>query len=224
MIAYHFCAETLRDGSPIPPVGEWEVYTGPVKMCESGLHYSLHPFDALQYAPGSWLRLIEVDDVIAEQSDKGVCRRRRTLQQIDAAPLLREFARWCALQVIHLWNAPPIVRKYLETGAENLRAVAWDAASAARDARDADWAATSAAAWAARDARDARDACNRNAASAARDARDAAWDACNRNATWDATWDAAWDAWNAATAAGAAQRIKLQQLVDAAFAAIGGEK
>jgi hypothetical protein len=131
------------------------------------------------------------------------------------------------------------VRKYLETGAENLRAVAWDAASAARDARDADWAATSAAASAARDARDAdwaatsaaawaardaRDACNRNAASAARDARDAAWDACNRNATWDATWDAAWDAWNAATAAGAAQRIKLQQLVDAAFAAIGGEK
>jgi hypothetical protein len=146
-----------------------------------------------------------VDDVIAEQSDKGVCRRRRTLKQLDTQPLLREFARWCALQVIHLWDAPPIVREFLETGAENLRAVA----SAAWDASAAAWAAS--AAWAARDASAADWAATSAAASAARNARDAAW---------AATSAAAWDARDARSA----QRIKLQQLVDAAFAALGGEK
>ena len=56
---------------------------------------------------------------------------------------LREFARWCALQVIDLWDAPDVVRRYLETGDETLRdasqsaalSAAWDAAlSAAWDA------------------------------------------------------------------------------------------
>ena len=50
--AYHFVGDELRDGRPVPPVGEWLVHDGPVKMCESGLHASRHPFDALMYAPG----------------------------------------------------------------------------------------------------------------------------------------------------------------------------
>ncbi len=40
---------------------------------------------------------------------------------------MRDFTRWCALQVIHLWDAPPIVREYLETGDESKRAAASDA-------------------------------------------------------------------------------------------------
>lgn len=32
-----------------------------------------------------------------------------------------EFARWCALQVTHLCDAPKIVREYLETGSEEIR-------------------------------------------------------------------------------------------------------
>jgi hypothetical protein len=83
--------------------------------------------------------------------------------------LLREFARWCALQVIHMWNAPDVVREYLETGNEELRD---EARTAARDAARtaARTAARDAARTAARTA--ARDAA-RTAARAA--ARDAAW-------------------------------------------------
>jgi hypothetical protein len=57
--------------------------------------------------------------------------------------VLREFARWCALSVAHLWDMPDVVRAYLETGDEKIRASASDAAS------DAAWAAAWAAARAA---------------------------------------------------------------------------
>jgi hypothetical protein len=198
-------------------------------MCESGLHASRNLMDALQYAPGPYLRLVEVDDIVTEQPDKLVCRRRRTIQQIGATQLLREFARWCALQVIHLWDAPPIVRQYLETGDAGLRygeEAAWD------DLRYATWddlryaaEAARAAAWSASAARDSATwaaSATRDAASSARDAassaRNAAWDAeAARNAAWAAR-AAAWEARDAARdAAWEAQSVKLQQLVDAAF-------
>jgi hypothetical protein len=171
MRAYHFVAETLRDGRPVPPDGEWLEHEGPLAMCESGLHASRHPYDALQYAPGSTLCLVEVDGEMVEQDDKLVARRRMIVNRIDASPLLRSFARWCALQVIHLWSAPDVVRRYLETGDESLR----DAAGAAA------WAAAGAAAG--------------DAARAA--ARDAAGDAAG-DAAWAAAWAAAWDAAGAA--------------------------
>ena len=78
---------------------------------------------------------------------------------------IRRFACQCALDVIHLWDAPPIVKKYLETGDEKLRDAAWDAARAAAGdaAWDAAWAAAGDAAW--------------DAAWAA--ARDAAWAAAS---------------------------------------------
>ena len=43
--------------------------------------------------------------------------------------------------MIHLWDAPPVVREYLETGDETKRAAAWAAAGAAA------WDAAGAAAW-----------------------------------------------------------------------------
>jgi hypothetical protein len=52
----------------------------------------------------------------------------------DATGTLRAFARACALDVIDNWNAPAVVREYLETGNEDLRIVAWSAASAAESA------------------------------------------------------------------------------------------
>ena len=172
-IAYHFVNATLRDGRPVPADGEWLEHTGPVVPCESGLHASLHPFDALQYAPGNTLCLVELEGDIAEHdADKIVGRRRKIIKRIDAEPLMREFARWAALQVIELWDAPEVVRQYLATGDESLRAAARDAArDAARAAAwDAAWdaarAAARAAAWAAAWAA-ARDA----AWAAARDAQ-----------------------------------------------------
>jgi len=69
--------------------------------------------------------------------------------------MLRSFARWCALSVIDKWNAPPIVREYLETGDESKRAAAW-AAEAAAAAGFAAWSAEMAAAAAADAAWDAQ--------------------------------------------------------------------
>ncbi|SDQ43124.1 hypothetical protein SAMN05216569_1098 [Pseudoxanthomonas sp. CF125] len=214
-LAYHFVADTLRDGTPIPANGEWLEHTGPLQLCSSGLHASTHPFDALQYAPGNTLCLVELGGEIKTGDDKVVATRRKIIKRIDAEPLMREFARWSALQVIELWDAPDVVRQYLTTGDESLRDAAWDAARAA--ARDA----AGAAAWDA-----ARAAARAAAWDAARDAaRAAAWDAA-----WAAAWAAAWDAARAAArdAAGAAawdaardaQRERFAKMVDAAFKAV----
>jgi hypothetical protein len=162
-LAFHFVGETLRDGRPIPADGEWLVHDGPVKICESGLHFSYEPFDALQYAPGNTLCLVEVADIVATEEDKGVCRRRKIVARFDAEPILRYFARIQALSVVHLWTEcpPDVVLDFLMTGDESLRAAAVDAA----------WAA----AW--------------DAARAA--ARTAAWDAARAAARTAAAWDAA---------------------------------
>lgn len=202
MRAYHFRGETLRDGLAVPPIGEWLEHTGEVKMCESGLHFSKHPFDALQYAPGHVLDLVEVEDIVEQHEDKGVCRRRKRIATINAEPLLREFARWCALDVYHLWgnaktDPDSICKRYLETGDESLRAAAWatayDAASAAAWA-DA-WAAAWATAWAAW-------------ATASATAR----------ATASAAWAAAWAAALAARKSAAKkQRQRFTRMVNKAF-------
>ena len=146
--AHHFVGSTLRDGRPVPTDGEWLVHDGPVRMCESGLHASRHPFDALMYAPGPVLCLVDCDEIDAEENDKLVCRRRLIVARFDATDILRAFARQCALDVIHLWDAPQVVRDYLTTGDESLRDGTRDAARAA--AWDAAWDAARAAAWAAR--------------------------------------------------------------------------
>ena len=134
MNGYHFTTDKLRDGRPIPPIGEWLIHEGPVVPCKSGLHACEHPFDAFQYGVGVLLHRVELDgDLVAhgDPTDKWAGRRRRILQTIDATDLLRAFARWCALQVIDAWDAPAVVREYLETGDESLRAAAWAAAGAA---------------------------------------------------------------------------------------------
>lgn len=204
-LAYHFVGETLRDGRPIPADGEWLEHTGNIVICKSGLHFSLHPFDALQYAQGNTLCLDEFDGDVKLENDKGVCRRRKIVKRIDAEPLMYEFTRWCALQVIDLWDAPGVVRQYLTTADDSLRDAAW-AASAARavgrtDGRWEDWAA-----WA--------------AASVARDA--AAGQGLNILSLPGFTWATAWSTRAAAGAAKravslAAQRDHFAQMVEAAF-------
>ena len=179
-LAWHFVGKTLRDGRPIPADGEWLEHTGEVRICSTGLHASLEPFDALEYSPGAKLCLVEVEDIVDQQSDKLVCRRRKIIARMDATEMLRYFARMRALSVLHLWEPPQVVCDYLMTGDdESIRAAARDAAWAAA------WAAAGDAAWAA-----AWDAA-RDAAWAA--ARAAAWDAA-RAAAGDAAWAAARDA------------------------------
>jgi hypothetical protein len=143
--AWHFSGPQLRDGRPLPKDGEWLVHEGEVVICETGLHASRRVIDALQYAPGSTICRVSCRNVVTEhKNDKFVCRERRIDWRIENGDeVLRAFARKAALSVIHLWNAPDVVRRYLETGDESLRAAARDAAWAAA------WAAARAAAWAA---------------------------------------------------------------------------
>jgi len=199
VLAWHFVGNTLRDGRPVPPDGEWLVHDGPIKPCDSGLHASERIIDALAYAPGSTICRVEMrGEIVRHDDDKLVGRERRILWRLDDERLLRDFARRCALDVIHLWDAPDIVRRYLETGDEAIRV----AARAAADATA--WAAADATAWAAADAT-AWAAADATAWAAARAAADAtAWAAADATA-WAAADATAWaaadaTAWAAADA------------------------
>ena len=179
--AYHFIdGHTLRDGTKAPRNGKWLRHPGAVVMCESGLHASRHPFDALTYAPGATLCKVLVCRDVQEDKDKLVARERVIVARIDATALLRRFARRCALDVLgSIPDAPEILVQYLKTGDESIRSAA----------RNAAWSAAENAAESA-----ARSAAERAARSAAESAAEsAAWSAA-RNAAWSAAESAAWSA------------------------------
>ena len=148
MKAWHFVGDKLRDGRPVPADGVTLKHKGELSLCESGLHAYVRLMDALQYAPGATICRVEMGGQIIKDDDKMVASERTILWRIDGEQLLREFARRCALDVIHLWKAPEIVARYLKTGDESIRdaagAAAWAAAGDA--ARAAAWAAARAAA------------------------------------------------------------------------------
>ena len=199
-IYYHFTNDRLRDDRPVPPVGEWLTHDGDVIMCESGLHASETPYDALQYAPGPMLHQVELDGIACTHRDKVVAKRRKIVATIDATDLMRTFARKQALTCIHLWDCPAITREYLETGREDIRSAAWNAArGATRRATVWGSAAWGSAAW-----RAAWSAARSVAQSAAADsAWRAAWCA-SADSAWCAAWCASADsAWRAAWGASA---------------------
>lgn len=132
-LAWHFVGSALRDGRPVPPDGEWLEHRGPIHICRSGLHASHEPYDALGYAPGNILCRVKLQGIAAAQADKLVGRRRCIIKRVDMTEHFRRFARKCALDGIHLWDAPPVVREYLAAGDLSLRAAAYDAATAAAD-------------------------------------------------------------------------------------------
>ncbi len=190
MKAWHFTSDTLRDGRPLPADGEVLRHRGDLIMCQQGLHASVRIIDALRYAPGNTVCRVSVSGHEWQgHDDKIVCRERTIVWRIDGESLLRKFARLCALDVVHLWDCPDIVLRYLKTGDEKIRAAAWAAAGDA--ARDAGWDAARDAGWAA-----ARDAGWAAAGAAARDAARAAAGAAAWAAGWDAGWHAAGDAQN----------------------------
>lgn len=132
--AWHFVGNKLRDGRPVPADGEVLRYDGPMVLCESGLHASIDPFDALQFAPGATLCRVRCAVDIVQSTDKLICRERTILRRMNATELLRYFARQQALSVVHLWDPPQVVCDYLMTGDESIRAAAWAAARVAAGA------------------------------------------------------------------------------------------
>jgi len=155
--AYHFVGRRLRDGQPVPEDGVKLVFHGEPILCKQGLHASRHPSDALKYAPGPTLCLVDVSGQIVEDEDKLVGTERTIIRRIDATELLRYFARMLAVSALDHWedNPPDVVLDWLMTGDESLRSVARAAARSVADS--AAWAARSvaeSAAWAARSAAD----------------------------------------------------------------------
>jgi hypothetical protein len=206
MLAWHFLYENnkMRDGRTAPDDGVVLKFDAEPILCEQGLHASLQPFDALQYAPGPILCLVECSGKIVQGEDKIVCTERKIIARMDDTELLRYFARMQALSVADKWDAPDVVLDYLRTGDKSImvaaESAAWGAAlgaalGAARYAALS--AAESASGYAARYA--ARYAVRYAAESAA-------WDAA-LGAALDASADAAWDA----------ARVNFNSLVEEAF-------
>lgn len=206
--AYHFTGDRLRDGRPVPAIGETLVHGGPIKWCQSGLYASRTAWDALHYAPDAILHRVLCEDIEREDGDKLVCRRRTIVATVDATHLLRRFAADQALSVAHLWDMPDVVRDYLMTLDEDNRAAAWAASEAA-------W-------WAAEAARNAACAADAAEAAAGEAARNAAWVA-EAAAAWAASEAARFAARFAAWAEEAAHLTKaatdFNERVNAAFAA-----
>ena len=190
-------------------IGKTHRVSGDIIPCEHGLHLSRRIIDALNYAPGPVIYRVVGSGIIVPHGDpvdKFACSERTYVAGgIDISDTLRSFSRKCALDAIHLWDAPKIVVRYLKTGDESIRAAASAAASDAARAAWAAWTAASAsaaayAAWAAASAAYAAWAACDAASDAARAASDAAWAAARAaasDAACDAACDAAWAAQNA---------------------------
>ena len=160
----------LRDGRDVPPVGEALVHEGEAQMCESGLHASRRAIDALRYIPDGATVLCRVlcEDVVDEQDDKLVCRKRTVVWLHDCEKVLHEAACIFAEHALTIagikddgsnasWNAIHTKRRWLKGEAtddelEEAEAAAWSAVYAAYAARSAARAAARSAAYAARSA------------------------------------------------------------------------
>ena len=129
------------DGRTID-AGRTHKFKGQPVLCEAGLHGSVKPLDALNYAPGPVVWCVELSGYMDIGKDKIAATERKYLWGYDATNVLRAFARKCALDVAHLWPAPEIVMRYLKTGDESMRALAW------ASAMDSTWASARASACA----------------------------------------------------------------------------
>jgi hypothetical protein len=190
------------DGREIA-VGVTHKVDGQPKLCKRGLPGSKRIIDALKYASSPIVWRVDIGGTVVGSDDK-LCGTKRTYLSggIDITPILREWARECALSVIHLWDAPEIVVRWLKTGDESIRAAAKDAARAAI------WAA----AWDA-----ARDAAGAAIWAAAGDVASAAAKDAARAAIWAAAGAVA------SAAARDAYNTRLTAMVNKAIKAKGGE-
>lgn len=98
----------------------------PVKCCLWGLHGSKRIIDALHHSAGPIIYRVELSGEIDECPDKVAASQRKYLWGFDAANVLYAFARRCALEVAHLWDAPDVVREWLQTGNGAIEAAAND--------------------------------------------------------------------------------------------------
>ena len=172
MLAWHFLPadERLQFGRHSKVRGGQTLRRDPNKLalCNYGLHASVQPLDALDYAPGPVVCLVRLGGRIIEDADKCVASRRTVLWMTNAERELRLFACWSVRNTpLHdgrtVWDlltdkrsktAVEVAEQYADGLATDKELDA--AGDAARDAagdaaRDAAWAARGAA-WDAQNA------------------------------------------------------------------------
>ncbi len=181
MKAFHFLPADRRlrygDGRKVRD-GETLSYinAAPPKLCERGMHASVRCQDALGYAPGAVLCVVDVTGDVTEGDDKIVGRHRKVLWSAGEAvilPLIVEYARWCAERAkgyAYANAASDAAATWAATWAADADAAAFDATWATANAVYVDAAAASAT-WAAANAAAAAVA----AAAAEREAQEAWW-------------------------------------------------
>jgi len=182
---WHFAADKLRDGRPLPKAGDALHHAGEVIPCESGYHGSVRLRDALGYAPGPFVARRQLSGtVVPHNTDKHAASDCLMLTDyVDATNTLHRFACWCATKALDREDAAgrTVDPRSRAAVAAKLAWLNGEIDEATLDAAwAAAWAAAEAATWAA--------------------ARDAAWAAAwaaARDATWAAARDAAWDEFDA---------------------------
>ena len=136
MKAWHFLPENKKlryaDNRIVVPNETYRCPNDrPIELCRNGMHGSVNIMDALSYAPGPIVCRVNITGGLKIGDDKIAGRERNVLWMYDATPVLRKFACLCALDVVHLWDAPGVVIKYLKTQDPTFRAAAKYAARAA---------------------------------------------------------------------------------------------
>ena len=222
MKAFYFAADNkkLRYGDEREiKVGQTHTIDCEPILCKAGLHASKRLIDALKYAPGHHLYVVELGGKIVHGDDKAVATERSYIAGFDAEKVLREFARKQAL--INIAKIRDycseedyiFIVRWLKHGNPDDQGLAYSAAESAWSAaaesatESAARSAAESAAWSARSA--AREATWSAAKGAARSAsesvaREAAWLAAESVAesVADSAWSAAWSAvWSAAESA-----------------------
>lgn len=152
---WHFIKDDRRlcygDGRLVE-VGKTLSVTCEPMLCERGLHASERLIDALNYAPGLTLCKVTLGGNIVKGDDKVVGTERTAIAIADVTDIVKQWARRVAIDVAHLWDAPPVVLEFLN-GDDSKAEEAERAAARAARAANAAWAAANAAwaAWAAED-------------------------------------------------------------------------
>jgi hypothetical protein len=120
---YWYITDELRlghgDGRVIEE-GKTHTVEGAIGICVRGLHASRLALDALSYSKGPMVCRVRLGGNVIDGSDKSCASMRTYIKIIDAREILETFGRMCALDVIHLWDAPEAVRLYLETGRKDI--------------------------------------------------------------------------------------------------------
>jgi hypothetical protein len=150
ILAWHWCAASMKTqhtGEVISPTRKLTVRP-PLRPCSVGLHASLDPFDALQYAPGTIICRVKLSGEIIKGDDKICAEHRELIWHANAETLLHEFACDCAERALHIakvtdqrcHDAIRAKRRWLKKEITDRELdAAWDAAWAAAWAAETKW-------------------------------------------------------------------------------------